>query len=372
MSKRLEIQLPPKFAANCLMGLLYHMEQNYELTYSGDRVVISGPDPYKGLEDVLDTARQIIEDKKEHMPLRLPASGNDKKALAELMQHYSLGADANIIDFVKVLKANLSMDGDKQYKLPSLLKPEFYEYNRLPGYAGESSRMMREQFPALSVTLSLVGYFVCKVGRAQVDVNRWVSVVVTPEIMSTNRPFAIDPNYMLSKFVTPVKNLYGYLSQHRYKYNIAGLFPEPALQLWLASQMGGAKINIYAINEPAGQNPATIYSSMKIDLEPIHKALSKYDFLKNYAAKSNMVNLLEKALRATEKSNAKSISVRFAILLYEVFTGVKPPLEFIYAASREYMTWSKSRPDRNDPLYQVSQLAAELANYMYRRGAIEL
>jgi hypothetical protein len=372
MSKTLEIELPPKFAANCLMGLLYHMEQNYELTYSGDRVVISGPDPYKGLEDVLDTARQIIEDKKEHMPLRLPASGNDKKAktLAELMQHYSLGADANIIDFVKVLKANLSMDGDKQCKLPSLLKPEFYEYNRLPGYVGESSRMMREQFPALSVGLSLVGYFVCKVGRAQVDVKQWVSVVVTPEIISTNRPFAIDQNYRLSTFVTPVKNLYGYLSQK--SYYVAGLFPEPALQLWLASQMGGAKINIYAINEPAGKNPATIYSSMKIDLEPIHKALSKYNFLKNYAAKSNLVNLLEKALRATEKSNAKSISVRFAILLYEVFTGVKPPLVFIYAASREYMTWSKSRPDRNDPLYQVSQLAAELAHYMYRRGAIEL
>ena len=362
-----EIELPPKFAANCLMGLLYHLHKSYSLTYYGDRVIIAGPDPYKALQDVLLSARQIMEDKNRYagsMMIRLPASGNDKRILEALKKSYGLGADATIIDFAKVVQENLDVKG--QYPLPSILKPEFYEFNRLPGYAGESSRKLRERFPILSISLSLIGYFVCKAGSAQMDRGDWVSVIVTPEVMSRNHIYSVDPKFRLSTFVEPVQGLKVYLSQR--KYNIAGLFPETALQLWLTTHMGGAKINLYAINEPGGQTPATIYSSMKIDLEPIYKSLIYYDLL-NQNVKPYLVKILEHALRAVERSAAKSLSVRFSVLLYEVLSRVKRLEEFIYAASREYSAWSHSPPSKNHPLfmsYLVSRWAALVARHLTR------
>jgi hypothetical protein len=364
---KLEIELPPKFAAGCLIGLLYHIHPSYNLTYRGDRVIIEGPNPHKALQDVLLTARQMIEDKNNNagsVMIRLPASGNDKKVMDALKKSYGLGADATMIDFVKVVQANL--DVKDQYPLPSILKPEFYEFNRLPGYLGESTRKMRDQYPVLSVSLSLIGYLVCKVGSAQMDRGDWVSVIVTPEIMSSTQVYEIDPKYRLSTFVEPVRGLNSYLSQR--KYSVAGLFPEAALLLWLTSHMGGAKINLYAINEPGGQTPATIYSSMKIDLEPIHRSLTNYDLL-NQNIRPYMVKILENALRAVERSAAKSLSVRLSILLYEVLSGRKPVEEFVYAASREYAPWSHTPPDRNHPLYMsylVSRWAAYVARHLTR------
>jgi len=361
------IILPPRFAANCLMGLLYHLEQTYNIIFHGDYVEIVGPDPLKALHDVLTTARQIIEKKKEgNMLIRVPANGNDKKVLNGLWRAYGLGTDATVIDFIKVVQGNLKASTGEEFRLPSLLKPEYYEFNRQPGYMDESSRKMLDLFPALSVSLSLIGYFVCRVGNAQIDKGVWVSVVVTPEIQSSSQPYAIDPDYRFLTFVNPARLLDDHMQTR--KYSFAGLFPETALHLWLATHMGGAKINLFALKEPFGQNPATIYSSLKIDLGPIHNNLHRYG-LKDEAPKNYLLYILENALRAGEKSVAKHLSVRLSILLYEVLTGIKPMEEFVYAASREYLPWSSSPPSRDDHMfkgYQVSRWAARLAGYLTR------
>jgi len=361
------IQLPPKFAASCLMGLLYNLDQTYNLTNYGDRVEISGPDPHLALQDVLTTARQKIEDRSRSLnsvPPRIPASGNDRRVLRELWQAYGLGANATIIDFINVVNENIDSETVGQHLLPSILKPEFYEFNRLPGYMGESSRLMRNRFPALSISLSLIGYIICRVGSAQLDRDFWVSVVLTPELQSFREPYAIDPSYRLSTFINPMRRLDDYLSKRR--YNLAGLFPETALHLWLATHMGGAKINLYALKEPKGQNPATIYSSMKIDLEPIHRSLMQYGLQEQ---RDTLIKILENALRAGEKSAAKHISIRFSILLYEVLTGMKPFEEFVYTATREYLSWNQSQPSKDDHAfksYQVSRWAAYLARHLAR------
>ncbi len=362
-----KIILPPRFAANCLMGLLYHLEQTYNIIYHGDHVEIVGPDPLQALHDVLTTARQIIEDKEAgKMLIRVPASGNDKKVLNGIWKAYRLGTDATVIDFIKVVQENLNASTEEKHRLPSLLKPEYYEFNRQPGYLDESSRKMLDLFPVLSASLSLIGYFVCKVGNAQIDKGVWVSVVVTPEIQSSSQPYAIDPDYRLLTFVNPARLLNNYMQTR--KYNFAGLFPEAALHLWLATHMGGAKINLFALKEPFGQNPATIYSSLKIDLGSIHNNLYRYG-LKDEAPKNYLLYILENALRAGEKSVAKHLSVRLSILLYEVLAGMKPVEEFVYAASREYLPWSSSPPSRDDPMfkgYQVSRWAARLAGYLMK------
>jgi hypothetical protein len=78
---------------------------------------------------------------------------------------------------------------------------------------------------------------------------------------------------------------------------------------------------------------------------------------------------LENALRAVERSAAKSLSVRLSILLYEVLSGRKPVEEFVYAASREYAPWSHTPPDRNHTLYMsylVSRWAAYVARHLTR------
>ncbi|MEM4334162.1 MAG: hypothetical protein QXK61_08410, partial [Nitrososphaerota archaeon] len=283
----LRIRIPPRFAYDCMMGLLYHIQSPHRLRLEAGEVVIDGPRPANALKDALDTARQILENRMTTMAAvrertrkpstsffeRIPRSGNDRRPISALMGAYGLSWNTSAVDFVKTVSAKFATVSEN-IVLPSLLKPEYYEFNRGPGYIGEEMKKMRYEYPMLTVSLSLIGYLVCRMGRTLVGENDWVSVVVTPQTISHDRPLAIDQQYSLNTYVHSVSQLDRFLSMSRYLF--AGIYPETALHLYLVMSMGGAKIRLYAVKEPGGQSPATIFSAMQMDLEPIYKALARY------------------------------------------------------------------------------------------------
>ncbi|MEM4494596.1 MAG: hypothetical protein QXE96_02200 [Candidatus Caldarchaeum sp.] len=355
----LSIVLPPRFAASCLLGLLYHIDTTYQLSYDGEKVTIRGPDVLAALKDVLTTAEQMLK-RRQRARMNIPANKNDKKIVREFMSAYELGANATVLDLIGVLKSNPTANVG-QFKLPSILKPEYYEFNRVPGYTGtENAKKMLQSYPGLSIALSIVGYMVCRVGVTKIDNNERVSVVVTPEFVAGEQRYVIDPGYRLSTFV----DSFNALDRLQVARNgvFTGLFPEVALHLWMALQMKSAKINLHAIREPGGQNPATIYSSMSIDLEPTYRAMNRYDL---YKVSKHVEYIVEKALNIGVKQDVRSLCMRLATLLYEVLNNTQELSEFVYVASRENLQL-QTQTHRNQDVYWVSVHAARIAHHLSR------
>ncbi|MEM2237650.1 MAG: hypothetical protein QXR26_06310 [Candidatus Caldarchaeum sp.] len=363
---QLIIPLPTRFATDCLLGVLYHLEKTYNLTVTGENVVIEGPNPVAALQDIILTAKQILQrreecDKKYRM--KIPASGNDRKILSKLFQAFQLPPDASVYQMTDVLaKDPIAASDDVQ--LPSILKPEFYEFNRMAGYVGESSRRMRQSYPAYVVGLCLTGYLLCRVGYVRLDRQEKVSVLMTPSLSSSSRPFAVDPGYRIAAYLDAISKLEDVLC--RQKYRIEGLFPETALHLWLACLIGGVKIKLYAVKEPAGQNPATLFSSMQLDLHPLYKAMDARG-LTGENIRNRIINLAQNALNTLEKSLAKSLAIRFSTLLYEVLSGTRPAEEFVYVSNRELMPYLlRGNEAERDASYYVVMDASAIGHRIWR------
>lgn len=363
---QLIIPLPTRFAADCLLGVLYHLEKSYNLTVTGENVVIEGPNPVAALQDIILTAKQILQRREkcyEKYGMRIPASGNDRKILSKLFQAFQLAPDSPVYQMIDVLAKN-PIVATEDVQLPSILKPEFYEFNRMPGYVGESSRRMRQSYPAYVVGLCLTGYLLCRVGYVHLDRREKVSVLMTPSLSSSSRPFAVDPGYRIAAYLDAIYKLEDVLCVQ--KYRIDGLFPETALHLWLACLIGGVKIKLYAVKEPAGQTPATIFSSMQLDLHPLYKAMDARGLTDEYTRKK-IISLARNALNTLEKSLAKSMAIRFSTLLYEVLSGTRPAEEFVYMSNRELMPYLlKGNKEERDASYYVINTASAIGRRVWR------
>jgi hypothetical protein len=331
----IRLPLPPRFATDCLMGLLFHLDRAYTLTIYGSEVEISGPRPKLALEEVLGKkAAQVLDDRAEkgvRVDLRL--SGNDKKYRDEIWRALSLPPDATPLEMIKTLASDPLKDYGK-VRLPSVLKPEYYEYNRVPGYAGsENVRLARDEYPINVVAMSLAGYLLSRVGAARLERNQWVSVVVTPVITASG--LAIDPNYRFSIYVDPVGRLAKDLLQG--KGWLDGLFPETALALLLACTMGGVQFKLYAVKEAGGQEPATIFSAMQMDLRPLYERMRELQ-LTDERNRQKIIWIAKSSLDVNAQGLEKTLATRFALLLYEVLSRARPPEEFVSVVNREYLS----------------------------------
>jgi len=334
-----KIPLPSRFAADCLMGLLYHIESTYRLDVTGEAVKIIGPQPIHAVKDVLNLAEGIFEEnEKNDIRVQFRMSGNDKNIFKKLFDNLGLNEDATPIELVRVLKQN-PFAAAEPVKLPSILKPEFYEYNRQPGYMKESARKFSEEYPSYLVALSLVGYFLCRVGFTPLgkDARNLVAVILTPVVSGSSPSYTIDAKYRFGLFVRPFSKLRNMLKKRRGK--IIGLFPEPALNLWFSCLMGDALMRLYALKEPGGQNPATIFTALQLNLIPIHRAIQLYG-LGEEDMTDIIKNLVEKALDILNQGPEKPLAVRLSTLLYEVLSGTKPIGEFVGLVNREYLSSS--------------------------------
>jgi len=131
------------------MGLLFHLDRAYTLTVYGSEVEISGPKPKLALEELLEKkAVQVLEERiRKGVRVDLRFSGNDKKYRDEIWRALSLSQDASPIEMIRTLASD-PLKNYGRVRLPSVLKPEYYEFNRIPGYAGsENLRLARDEYP---------------------------------------------------------------------------------------------------------------------------------------------------------------------------------------------------------------------------------
>ncbi len=362
----IRLPLPPRFATDCLMGLLFHLDRAYTLTVYGSEVEISGPKPKLALEELLEKkAAQALEERvRKGVRVDLRFSGNDKKYRDEIWRALSLSQDASPIEMIRTLASDPLKDYGR-VRLPSVLKPEYYEFNRIPGYAGsEYLRLARDEYPINVVAMSLSGYLLSKVGTARLERTQSVSVVVTPVI--TSRGLAVDPEYRYNVYVDPVGRLVDDLLQR--KGWLDGLFPETALALLLACTMGGAQFKLYAVKEAGGQEPATIFSAMQMDLRPLYERMRELQ-LTDELYRQKIVTIAKSSLDVNAQGLKKTLATRFALLLYEILSRSRPPEEFVSVANREYISLSMfrggARSDEDKGIQQLIESAVKVGRKIW-------
>jgi len=340
----IRLPLPPRFATDCLMGLLFHLDRAYTITIYRTEVVVSGPEPKLALEEVLELAAQVLYNRvREGVKVELRLYQNDKNYHQKIWSALQLSKDATPIEMIRTLASNPLKDYGK-VGLLSVLKPEYYELNRVPGYAGsKNSRRARDEYPINVVAMSLAGYLLSKVGAARLDKDQRVSVVVTPAITSE---LTIDPKYRYSIYVDPVSRLINELlrRQRRRKEFLDGLFPETALALLLACTMGGAQFKLYAVKEAGGQKPkpATIFTAMQMDLRPLYEEIMRLQLIDD-RYRQKIMHIARSSLNVNAQGVEKTLATRFALLLYEVLSRSKPLEEFVSVVNREYLSLSMFR-----------------------------
>jgi hypothetical protein len=362
----IRLPLPPRFATDCLMGLLFHLDRAYTLTVYGSEVEISGPKPKLALEELLEKkAVQVLEERvRKGIRVDLRFSGNDKKYRDEIWRALSLSQDASPIEMIRTLASDPLKDYGR-VRLPSVLKPEYYEFNRIPGYAGsENLRLARDEYPINVVAMSLAGYLLSKVGTARLERTQSVSVVVTPVI--TSRGLAVDPEYRYNVYVDPVGRLVDDLLQR--KGWLDGLFPETALALLLACTMGGAQFKLYAVKEAGGQEPATIFSAMQMDLRPLYERMRELQ-LTDELYRQKIVTIAKSSLDVNAQGLKKTLATRFALLLYEILSRSRPPEEFVSVVNREYLSLSMfrggARSDEDKGIQQLIESAVKVGRKIW-------
>ena len=361
----IRLPLPPRFATDCLMGLLFHLDRTYTITIYRTEVVVSGPEPKLALEEVLELAAQVLYNRvREGVKVELGLYQNDKNYHQKIWSALQLSKDATPIEMIRTLASNPLKDYGK-VGLLSVLKPEYYEFNRIPGYAGsENLRRARDEYPINVVAMSLAGYLLSKVGTARLERTQPVSVVVTPVI--TARGLAVDPEYRYNVYVNPVGRLVDDLLQR--KGWLDGLFPETALALLLACIMGGAQFKLYAVKEAGGQEPATIFSAMQMDLRPLYERMRELQ-LTDELYRQKIVTIAKSSLDVNAQGLKKTLATRFALLLYEILSRSRPPEEFVSVVNREYLSISMfrggARSDEDKGIQQLVESAVKVGRKIW-------
>ncbi|MDW8042934.1 MAG: hypothetical protein RMJ30_01675 [Nitrososphaerota archaeon] len=355
---------------------MFHLDPAYRITVTPTEIIVDGPRPVKALENALEAVEQLLEEKQasvsKGVSLRLPMSGNDKKVMVEILRELGKrdeGIDA--LSFLKLVKDNLRsvVSSNENFRLIEILKPEFYEHNRVPGYS-TAGLIKSKKYPLSSIALALCGYLGCAVGRTLVGVNDYVTVVVTPLTSSTERGFTINAERIISH-QTGYKDLSTYVGKR--KGRLAGLFPESALHLLMASLMRSTSVSVYAIREPGGSAPASIFTSMTMRLDRTYAELRRCGIIDGNGVADDFHGLLEVALDATNSGSERAAAIRYSVLLYEVIHGLKPYEEFVYTVDREFMRWvlmdTNKLPNRGDKdfnLYMLQRRSLRIARKLSR------
>nr|MCG2909370.1 type I-A CRISPR-associated protein CsaX [Stygiolobus sp.] len=95
----------------------------------------------KELRITLDVAGQIAERLEKNKRRPIPLSGNDKKPVEKVLKCFKFSPSDSISTVLK--RFDLNSEPCEIDSLPSFIKPEFYEYGRVPGKPGGEKSKMR-------------------------------------------------------------------------------------------------------------------------------------------------------------------------------------------------------------------------------------
>jgi len=316
----------------------------------GDWVEIQDPELVGSMRVGAEVAR-VREDRiakgmerrgkaKREGPIRLlPLSRNDRNAFEDALSCYNIPAQSSVSEILS--KFDVKPRQCQSVTAPSFVKPEFYEYSRSPGYAG--NRKVEVRVDPTYLLVSILGWVLTRLGSARVGKEGRVGVHVFP--MGADQSLSVLPE--LLKGVD----------------NIPGIYPMTAFNLWLASTMisKGAVVNVpmkvYAVEDAAGQSPAAINSGYVVDV----RRILGHQIVGDQGVVNAVLGLTWEAL--SPDADNRAFAIRACDLLFEVIMGSKREEDLLYFANRElYSARMIGTEEKLDRVYK-------LASFISRRLA---
>lgn len=283
------------------------------------------------LRNVLDIAAKIAKIKEEKSnKLILPLSGNDKKIWEKVLKCYNFTSTALLSDVL----SNFSMKPEscKLDNVPSFVKPEFYEYIKMPGLPGKEK--FKITVDGLYIIIAAAGWVLTRLGKVKINEKDWLGVQTL--------------TFTKSNLYKIFENIY-----------VPGIKPEVAFAIWIGKNIIDANLNVYGlkvflISDAVGQAPTAIVGGFLIDLQ---KLLENKELLND-----DIVWLAKDALNID--SNTRNYSTKIVTLAYEVLSGSKKIEDLLYYANRDLIMNSNTN-DAN--LKWRLKIASRYANYLYSK-----
>ncbi|BCU69802.1 type I-A CRISPR-associated protein CsaX [Stygiolobus caldivivus] len=267
------------------------------------KVVSLKGEPYLDIDDkdlrvTFDTASEIASEFESKNRRVIPLTANDKKVLEKVLRCFNFTPSDPVS---KVLK-NFDIEKSKECtvdNLPSFIKPEFYEYVRVPGKPG--GRKMQVKADARYVVVAIAGWLLSRIGTARVG----------QDVIGVN---------VFTETKSMLYTTYG---------NFAGVKPETAFIILLAKRVLESNSNItsarvYLVSDGGGQNPTVVLGGFNVDFT---RLLEKRELITD-----ELVRLANDALNPDSKTNDFSTVV--VNKAYEVLNGSKEVEELVYFANR--------------------------------------
>lgn len=354
------IKLPPTIARGFIMALVRHIDVDpyrdvEEVEVRGDSVILKGPDPVNGLREAINLVADYVANQvKIGARVRIPMSGNDRRILSNVFQCYQASPDASPDHVIRQIGSHIYTVKCDSLRLPSLLKPELYEYTRIPGYLGEGERRFDEEYPVESIALAIIGYLGAKVGAYYVRGEGRAVALLPPDEGGYNA------RYFLERYSKPLRNMWNKQADKERRMVFPGISPEPALIIWLALQLPEAdKINVVSLKEPAGQEPATISSYLSLSLESVRINPSLW----NCIEKANEQGFVDRILRMALNPNPEQrsdLAAKASLWLYEALVGARQVEEALYVMSRNQVSALLTGSEASNDARYLASLAKSI------------
>lgn len=259
--------------------------------------------PYIEIDDnelrmALDTASNVALEFEEENRRPIPLNGNDKKVINKMLECLNFTSSDPIS---KILK-NFDPQFNKECyidNVPSFIKPEYYEYIRIPGTPG--GKKFSVKVDARYVILAIAGWLFSRIGFAKIG----------------------DKTIGVNVFTSTKSMLYTTYGQ------FSGVKPEVAFIFLLADRVIKSASNIssarvYLISDAAGQNPTVILGGFSVDLS---KLLEKKELIDE-----DLIRIAQDA--TNESSPTNDFSTKVVELVYEVINGAKKLEDLVYLTNR--------------------------------------
>lgn len=292
------------------------------------REVVSGNRTFIEVDsnDLLNVLK-MASDRAKNMNKVVPMNNNDQGIYNKILNSLGLsGADP----MWKVLSSYKPNNNDfvKDELSPiSFLKPDIYEYARLPGKPGGTPARNIIKVSLGYTVLAMAGWVLSRLGSTQLNENEWVGV------------------HAFSSVRTSLQTLIGHLLKVR-KGLLPGIKPETALSLWLAINTIKANIvvdnfilEIYVVSDAYGRKSTTLKGGFAVNLS---RLITRKELLMPGNESSMDSPYLERLATTALETNSRrayerDFAIRFTNLVYEYVNGSRRLEDLLYYAYREYV-----------------------------------
>jgi len=292
------------------------------------------------LEKVLGMASEIAEDKeKSQKKFYIPLSGNDRKPWEEALSCYNIPQTTALSQIFRGFSKVKECD---EVSAPSFIKPEHYEFGRVPGKVEKEKIEVEPHY----VILAAAGWVLTRIGSARVGNNEFVGVNV---------------------FSPQGGILYG-LDKGLENSYIPGISPETAFSLWLSKKVSDlvksnimvSFLRVYIMTDAGGNKPNVINGGFTID---VGKILSKRELLTK-----ELEIIAKRALEVGDRGDkedknkdknkkehiARDYYIRLVNYIYEYINGSKRIEDLLYFANRDLLMNLDSDDDKVKELRWIS------------------